>query len=150
MPGGARGLPGAPGGRPRPNGTRSFGASFRPPDRRHVSLCARGGPTARRDAPAPGPERCLRTALQRPCRSRGALTKMLNRLAAFILIAAAGAHAQVASAVLMGQVSDESGAAASGSKVTAQQDSTGFSRTVTAGTDGAYRIDDLPPGRYSV
>jgi hypothetical protein len=51
---------------------------------------------------------------------------------------------------LIGEVRDQSAALAPSVKVTARSENTGFSRTVLSGSAGAYRIDDLPPGTYSV
>src|SRR5437762_5257804 len=60
------------------------------------------------------------------------------------------AFGQVASSSLLGDVRDESSALIPGVKITALQDATGFSRTVTSAADGSYRIDQLLPGRYTV
>ncbi|HEY5970797.1 MAG TPA: carboxypeptidase-like regulatory domain-containing protein, partial [Pseudoxanthomonas sp.] len=37
-----------------------------------------------------------------------------------------------------------------GTRVTITNPSTGFTRSVTAGTDGGYRLSLLPPGNYTV
>ena len=60
------------------------------------------------------------------------------------------ARAQVASATLLGEVHDESGALAPAANVTARQNATGFVRTAVTGSQGAYRMDDLLPGDYTV
>lgn len=59
-------------------------------------------------------------------------------------------RAQVASATLLGEVRDESGALAPAVTVTARQDATGFTRTAATGPQGAYRMDELLPGEYTV
>ena len=59
-------------------------------------------------------------------------------------------RAQVASSVLLGEVHDESGALAPGVAVSARQNATGFLRTAATNAQGAYRIDDLLPGDYTV
>ncbi len=69
-------------------------------------------------------------------------------LAAFPL--APHAAAQVTSATLVGTVNDPSGAALPGVAVTARNADTGFTRTVTTSETGAYRLEFLPIGRYSV
>ena len=42
------------------------------------------------------------------------------------------------------------GRAASGTEVTISNPATGFSRTVTAGADGTYRLSQLPVGDYQL
>ncbi len=59
-------------------------------------------------------------------------------------------EAQVASAVLFGDVRDPSGAVAPGVKVTARNVDTEFTRSVLSSSAGAYRIEDLAPGKYLV
>jgi hypothetical protein len=63
---------------------------------------------------------------------------------------ASTASAQVTSATLVGGVTDTSGAALPGVTITAKNADTGFTRTVTTGETGAYRLEFLPIGRYSV
>ena len=60
------------------------------------------------------------------------------------------AVAQVASATLLGQVRDESSAVAPAVTVTARNSATGFTRTAVTNAQGAYRIDELLPGTYTV
>src|SRR5579859_6652565 len=59
-------------------------------------------------------------------------------------------RAQVASAALLGEVHDESGALAPAVTVSARHNATGFLRTAVTSTQGAYRIDELLPGDYTV
>jgi hypothetical protein len=73
---------------------------------------------------------------------------LLALLAAFPL--ASTAAAQVTSATLVGTVNDPSGAALPGVSVTARNADTGFTRTVTTNETGAYRLEFLPIGSYSV
>ena len=68
----------------------------------------------------------------------------------FLLTCAGIANAQVSSSSLLGIVTDPSGGAVSGVKVTASQIATGFTRTAQTGAEGQYRIDDLRPGDYTV
>jgi outer membrane receptor protein involved in Fe transport len=63
---------------------------------------------------------------------------------------AARLPAQVASATLLGEVRDESGALAPAVTVTARQNATGFVRTTATNPQGAYRIGELLPGGYTV
>ena len=59
-------------------------------------------------------------------------------------------HAQAASSTLLGEVRDESGSLAPAVTVTARNNATGFVRTAATGPQGAYRIDELLPGEYTV
>jgi len=56
-------------------------------------------------------------------------------------------YSQVASATILGEVHDESGALAPAVTVSARQNATGFVRTAVTNAQGAYRIDELIPGR---
>ncbi|HYP28315.1 MAG TPA: TonB-dependent receptor [Blastocatellia bacterium] len=57
---------------------------------------------------------------------------------------------QVSSASLLGEARDEASSVLSGVKVTARHEATGFSRSVLSDSEGAYRINDLLPGLYTV
>ena len=59
-------------------------------------------------------------------------------------------RAQVTTATIVGTVTDSSGGALPGTLVTARNADTGLARSVTAGADGAYRIEFLPIGNYVV
>ncbi|HLN03017.1 MAG TPA: carboxypeptidase regulatory-like domain-containing protein [Bryobacteraceae bacterium] len=59
-------------------------------------------------------------------------------------------YAQVASATLLGEVHDESGALAPAVTILAHQNATGFVRTAVTNLQGAYRVDELIPGQYTV
>ena len=65
-------------------------------------------------------------------------------------VAASFARGQVATGSLFGEIRDESGAVVAAAQVVAQQEATGFTRTVLTDDSGAYRIEPLAPGRYSV
>ena len=58
--------------------------------------------------------------------------------------------AQTSSGVVQGTVTDASGALLPGVTVTARADATGFMRSVTTGEQGGFRVNELPPGSYSV
>jgi protocatechuate 3,4-dioxygenase beta subunit len=71
----------------------------------------------------------------------------MYKLVFIFLLAAAGAFAQTAT--LTGQIADETGAVVPGAKVTV----TGQGNTIkitTSDPNGAYSIDGLAPGTYSV
>lgn len=63
---------------------------------------------------------------------------------------AAAAPAQVSSGVVAGYVRDQSGGAIPDVKVSVRNEATDFGRYTVADKNGAYRIDGVPPGRYSV
>jgi hypothetical protein len=70
-----------------------------------------------------------------------------------ILIAASIAtisSAQVTTGTFLGFVTDASGAVLGGAKVTATNEATGLTRTVTTGSTGEYVIALLPVGRYTL
>src|SRR3954451_16805092 len=67
-----------------------------------------------------------------------------------LLNLAAAAYGQVASSTLLGEVRDESAAMIPGARVTATRASNGFSRETLTNPHGAYRIDELQPGVYSI
>ena len=60
------------------------------------------------------------------------------------------ASAQVTAATIVGTITDSSHAALPGVTVTARNVDTGFNRTVPSNEVGAYRLEFLPIGRYSV
>jgi hypothetical protein len=79
-------------------------------------------------------------------------TRFLTALAAIVmaLALAPAAAAQVTSATIVGTITDSSGGALPGVTVTARNVDTGFSRTVPTDAVGAYRLEFLPIGSYSV
>jgi len=78
----------------------------------------------------------------------------LVRTAAWVLALAAivsvTVSAQQTTGTIAGQVVDAQGAAIPGATVTATSPSTGFSRVVVSGSEGAYRLSALPIGLYDV
>jgi hypothetical protein len=72
------------------------------------------------------------------------------KLAILTLLAAAAAHAQMASSSLAGTVRDESSAVVAGAVVTAAQTATGFVRSTTTDAHGDYVFDQLAPGVYTL
>src|SRR5690349_8277413 len=81
------------------------------------------------------------------CRSRGT-----GVLAAFglLLVIPVVIAAQITTATIVGTTADPSGEAVPGAKVTARNVDTGLTRTVNSGEDGAYRIEFLPVGNYTI
>jgi len=71
-------------------------------------------------------------------------------LAALLLAGAGSAGAQERFGSLAGTVTDTTRAAVPGATVTATNKETGAQRIAVSGSDGTYRVPDLPPGRYSV
>ena len=53
-------------------------------------------------------------------------------------------------ATLRGTVLDQAGAVITGATITATNTSTGISKVVKTGSDGAYRLSALPPGVYQI
>ena len=71
--------------------------------------------------------------------------------AAFLTILfAAACWSQTSSGSLIGDVADEKSVQLSGASITASSVATGFSRSTATDDRGAYRIDDLLPGQYTV
>jgi hypothetical protein len=60
------------------------------------------------------------------------------------------ADAQITAATIVGAISDASGGALPGATVTARNVDTGFTRTVPTNEVGAYRLEFLPIGNYTV
>ena len=67
-----------------------------------------------------------------------------------LLTLPAAAGAQVLYGSLVGNVSDDTGAAVPGATVTIHNKGTGTSRDTTTDATGAYRFDTVQPGMYSV
>lgn len=76
--------------------------------------------------------------------------KMFGRLLLLFLLVAGIAQAQLTTATIVGNIQDTSGAVIPGAQVTAINQETQFTRQVTSGADGAYRLDFLPVGTYSL
>jgi hypothetical protein len=74
----------------------------------------------------------------------------LVSLALLILVLSPLALAQQPTGSIEGTVTDAQGAVVVGATVTIRGTTTGFSRTVSAGDNGHYKIVQLPPGVYEV
>jgi outer membrane receptor protein involved in Fe transport len=68
----------------------------------------------------------------------------------FLLLLVAPAFAQTESARIVGNVTDQSGAALPGATVTVTDLGTERAVTANAGDDGAYSVTNLAPGRYRI
>jgi len=66
-----------------------------------------------------------------------------------VIISAATAFSQT-TANIQGTVNDQSGAAIAGAKVTVKSTALGIERSTQTNSIGAYEVDALPPGSYSV
>src|SRR5579871_666806 len=77
---------------------------------------------------------------------------MTKRLYFLLVLLAASplARAQVSSATLLGDIHDPSGALVPGVSITVKQNATGFVRSTATNAEGAYRVDELSPGAYTV
>src|SRR5262245_1640878 len=75
---------------------------------------------------------------------------MTMRLLVTIVLSVVPALGQVASSALLGEVHDESGALLPRVQIMARQELTGFRNNAVTDSAGAYRIDQLSPGRYTV
>ena len=79
------------------------------------------------------------------------LLRVVSALAVFgMLFAPAHAAAQVAVGTLLGNVTDESGAAIPGATITATEVRTNISRTTVSNQAGAYTFTNTSPGTYRV
>jgi len=68
--------------------------------------------------------------------------------AACLLLTGASTFAQVSTAQLSGQVTDQHGAIVPGATVTARQVDTGYARNDLTDANGSYVLSNLPPGPY--
>jgi hypothetical protein len=76
---------------------------------------------------------------------------ILSALAGLVLTLASGPlFAQGAGGSITGKVTDPTGAAMSGVKVSVASPTTGLGRTQTTEADGSYNFPGLPPGNYNV
>ena len=71
-------------------------------------------------------------------------------LCSFLSISSLYAQSEVGGATISGVVTDPSGAAVAGAKVTAREQRTGFERSTTTSGDGLYSLVRLPVGLYDL
>ncbi len=69
---------------------------------------------------------------------------------AFVVVFAASLSAQTFRGTILGTVTDASGAAISGAKVTVRNVNTGLERSTQTSGDGSYSVPELPLGSYTV
>src|SRR6202795_798040 len=67
-----------------------------------------------------------------------------------VITSCAGLRAQITSTTMYGQVVDATGAAVAGAPVSVTNTDTNLSRSVQTNSEGEYRIELLPVGRYQV
>lgn len=67
-----------------------------------------------------------------------------------VLLAPAGAKAQVNTGTVLGTVTDASGAVVAGAKISVRNTGTGVMRTALSDAQGRYSVPDLPIGSYDV
>ena len=79
-----------------------------------------------------------------------ALVRLVGPAALAIAFAAPVLHAQVSTALVQGEITDETKAVLPGATVTARNEETGFARTAISDARGYYRIIALPPGTYKI
>jgi hypothetical protein len=88
------------------------------------------------------------------CAGARAWPRRSGAAVAFALLAclacAVPASAQVATALVQGEVTDETKGILPGVSVTARNEDTGLTRSVVSNERGFYRISALPPGRYAL
>lgn len=71
-------------------------------------------------------------------------------LMAASIFTAPGSFAQTFRGAVIGTVTDSSGAAVAGAKVTVRNEDTGLVRTTATSDDGSYSVPELPVGKYDV
>src|SRR5579863_4825975 len=83
------------------------------------------------------------------CRWTGILAACVVVIGA-LLVGGAAARGQSFRGIILGTVTDATGAAISGANVTVKNLDTGLTRVVTTSGDGTYSVPELPIGNYSV
>ncbi|MGD9629692.1 MAG: TonB-dependent receptor [Pyrinomonadaceae bacterium] len=83
------------------------------------------------------------------------ISAQTGRFVSLILVLMLGAaisfgQAATSASDLSGTIVDPNDAVVAGASVTARNSSTGFTRTVTSGSDGTYTFIGLPPGEYEI
>lgn len=78
------------------------------------------------------------------------MKRALRSLPVVALLFAGSTQAQRITASLLGDVTDNTGAAVAGAKVVAKNVDTNTERSAETDERGAYRIDFVPIGRYDI
>lgn len=76
--------------------------------------------------------------------------KMISSMISVILLAAVMAFGQGTTGTVEGTVKDSKGGVVPGAAVTLSGQTAGFNQTVTANSDGVFRFERVPAGRYKV
>ncbi|MGH9470637.1 MAG: carboxypeptidase regulatory-like domain-containing protein, partial [Terriglobia bacterium] len=76
--------------------------------------------------------------------------KLIALLSTGLLLAAIAAYGQVVNGIIVGTVTDTSGAVIPQAKVTVTDIGTGVNRVLTTDSSGYYSVPNLPPGTYKV
>src|SRR5215813_1745019 len=76
--------------------------------------------------------------------------RMFIATATLLLISSSPALGQAVTGSIVGSVTDASGAAIAGAKVTITETSTGVARATTTNAEGGYVLPYLSPGAYKV
>ena len=79
-----------------------------------------------------------------------AVRGLLCRALALCLIAVAAPAQTLNTGVFLGTVLDQSGAAVPEASVRVVREGTSFERATTTGPDGAFRLLEIPAGRYRI
>jgi hypothetical protein len=82
--------------------------------------------------------------------ARNAIRFLRTTCALTLLLFAMPALAQLPTATILGTVKDATGASVPNVRVNIKNVDTNFSRTITTGDDGTYRVPELPVGHYEV
>lgn len=80
----------------------------------------------------------------------GGSPRVLIVVCAILIALPIPTRAQTSSGAIEGSVTDASGGRLPGVAVTARADATGLTRSVTTGPQGAFRLNELAPGSYTV
>ncbi|WP_263374230.1 TonB-dependent receptor [Granulicella aggregans] len=67
-----------------------------------------------------------------------------------ILLPPAALYAQSDNSAVTGTITDPAGAVVAGAKVTVTNETTGLTRTVTTNASGAYSVNGIAPGKYTI
>jgi len=76
--------------------------------------------------------------------------RLISSVLLLLFLASQVALAQGTTGMILGTISDTTGAAIPGATLTLRNVDTGFTRTVSADEAGRYRAPQLPLGRYEV
>jgi outer membrane receptor protein involved in Fe transport len=76
--------------------------------------------------------------------------RLFVAMALLLMVGSSLARGQAVTGSLVGNITDASGGAVSGAKITITDISTGIARTATSNEDGGFVVSYLPPGTYRV